>query len=174
MCLFAQSTDGIGTNGFLTPWEIHPALVHFPIAFLLGGVVLDLYAWASGRIALEQTATGLLIAGVVAGLIAGLTGLLAFLTMPMTHTQQAHDLIYWHLGIQLGAVVLFAVCAWLRWRSWSIAPGAETRLIGWIGAIVLLVGSWLGGFIVYHGGAGIDSELLSPNVMHGSSMPGEK
>ena len=51
---------------------------------------------------------------------------------------------------------------------------AETRLIGWIGAIVLLVGSWLGGFIVYHGGAGIDAELVSPNVVHDSNMPGDK
>jgi len=26
-------------------WELHPAFVHFPIALLLSGVVLDLYGW---------------------------------------------------------------------------------------------------------------------------------
>lgn len=169
MFLFAQSAGGLGANGFLTPWEIHPALVHFPIAFLLGGVVVGLYAWWRGRTDLERIATGLLIAGAVMGLIAGLAGFLAFFTLPETHTEQTHILMYWHLGIQLSAVLLFAVCAWLRWRSWDVAPGAGTRLIGWLGAILLLIGAWLGGYIVYHGGAGIDADLMAPTLGHGHS-----
>src|SRR5690348_16243428 len=32
----------------MEPWEIHPALVHFPIAFLLGAVAYDLDAWRRG------------------------------------------------------------------------------------------------------------------------------
>lgn len=40
------------------PWEAHPATVHFPIAFLLGAVALDLYAWWGGRTDLSRIAPG--------------------------------------------------------------------------------------------------------------------
>jgi uncharacterized membrane protein len=164
MHVFAQLLGADSGNPIMAPWELHPALVHFPIAFLLGGVVLDLYAWAAGRPDLARIATGLLIAGVLVGLVTGAAGVLALYTMPDTHTEQAHDLMYWHLGLQLGAVVLFAVSAWLRWRS---GAGVGARLLGWVAAAVLVVGSWLGGYIVYHGAAGIDPELTNHELRHG-------
>jgi uncharacterized membrane protein len=133
-----------------------PALVHFPIAFLLGGVLLGLYAWWRARAALDRVATGLLIAGVALGLVTGLAGLLAMFTMPDTHTEQAHDLMLWHLGLQLAAVVLFALVAWLGWRAWQTGPTVGVRLLGWVAAVVLVVGSGVGGYLVYHGGAGIE------------------
>ena len=51
----------------MEPWEYHPALVHFPIAFLIGAVLLDLYAWRRGEPAPARVATGLLLAGVATG-----------------------------------------------------------------------------------------------------------
>ncbi len=45
------------------PWELHPMLVHFPIAFLLGDVVLLLWAsWRPTEVR-HRTASGLLLAG---------------------------------------------------------------------------------------------------------------
>ena len=49
-------------------WEIHPAVVHFPIAFLLGGVVLDLFGRHSE--AAVVAATYLLIAGLATAAVA--------------------------------------------------------------------------------------------------------
>src|SRR5262249_55540786 len=86
-------------------WELHPPLVHFPIAFFLGGVALDLYAWWRGREDLARVATGLLVAGLAIGLLTGLTGFLAFFTVA-AHTAEAHDTMYWHLGLQVASVVL--------------------------------------------------------------------
>jgi uncharacterized membrane protein len=170
--LLAQSESGYGWGGPFEPWEIHPVLNHLPIAFLLGSVALDLYASWRGRPSLVQVATGLLVTGVLTGLLAALSGVLAFFTVP-AHTEEAHSLMFWHMGIQAAAMLLFIVVAWKRWRSWMLSPTVVVRFVGCFAAALLLVGSGIGGYIVYHGGAGIDPKLLAPEVRethsHGDS-----
>ena len=170
MTVLAHSGSGYGWGGPLEPWEIHPTLVHFPIAFLLGAVVLDIYAWLRGRPP-ARVVRGLLLVGVLTGLLTAAAGLLAFFTLPGTHTEQAHDLMYWHLGVQAAALVLFAI-AWGFWRNADgTSPPAGARLVALLGADLLLVGSALGGYIVYHGGAGIESKLMAPQLHeHGGEM----
>lgn len=56
--------------GPFPPWEWHPSTVHFPIAFLVGAVALDLYAWWRGRADHARIATGLMAGCVVAGVAA--------------------------------------------------------------------------------------------------------
>jgi uncharacterized membrane protein len=155
---------GYGDNPILTPWELHPILVHFPIAFLLGAVVLSAYASWRGRLDLERVATALFLAGVGTGLLAGAAGLLAFFTLPATHTELAHSLMYWHLGLMVGSLLLFIAVAWVRWRNWQALPGAGTQILMWLAAVVFVVGAALGGHIVYHGGTGIEGNLLRPGL----------
>jgi uncharacterized membrane protein len=165
----AQSRNGWG--GPIEPWEIHPALNHLPIAFLLGGVALDLYSWLRRRPDLAKVATGLLVAGVLTGILAGLAGLLAFFTVP-GHTEEAHRLMFWHMGLQAAALLLFAWPAWKRWRNWALPPSAAVRLTACLAGVLLLVGSAVGGYIVYHGGAGIVPELLAPELRGGHPHSG--
>jgi uncharacterized membrane protein len=163
MMILAHSEGGHGWGGPIEPWEIHPMLIHFPIAFLLGGVLLDLYAWCRGSATLVRIATGLLIAGVLTGLLTALAGWLAMETVP-AHTEQAHELMQWHMYIQLIAVGLFVIVCLIRWWRWNAAPGGAARVLGWIAAIVISVGAGFGGYIVYHGGAGVMPQLLAPEV----------
>ena len=125
MFLLAHGDAG-PSGGLFPPWEAHPATVHFPIAFLLGAVALDLYAWWGGRTDLSRIATGLMAAGVVLGLVALTTGLLAFFTVP-AHTAEAHALMYWHLSLMAGAVTIFAGVALGR-RTGPLT--ARPRVVG--------------------------------------------
>jgi uncharacterized membrane protein len=154
-------------------WEIHPALVHFPIALLLSAVCLDLYARVRQRVVAGQVATGLFIAGVLSGLVAGLAGLVAFFTVPAAHTELAHDRVIWHLSFALASVVLFAVVAWLRWRGWRELPSVGTLAVAVVAAVLLGVAGYLGGHIVYHGGMGIDPAILAPELKEHHHHSGE-
>ncbi len=171
MTLLAQRESGYGWGGPFEPWEIHPALNHLPIAFLLGGVVLDLYAWWRGQPSLAQVASGLLVVGVLTGILAALAGLLAFFSVP-GHTEETHRLMFWHMGMQAASMLLFISVTWKRWRNWTVPPTAANRLVATFAAVLLLAGSGLGGYLVYHGGAGIDPELLIPEVRQSHSHGG--
>lgn len=158
------------SSGMFPPWEAHPATVHFPIAFLLGAVALDLYAWSRGRADLVRTATALMAAGIVTGVVAVATGLLAFFTV-RAHTSTAHDQMYWHLGLNTVAIVLFAVVFFLRRRP--AEPGTGVRIAGLLAAALIAAGGFLGGRIVYRGGAGVDPLILAPELRggHGHGEP---
>lgn len=171
MVLLGHTESGAGWGGPFEPWEIHPALNHLPIAFLLGAVALDLYAWGRGRPGAARVATGLLVAGVFTGLLTALAGLLAFFTVP-AHTVEAHKLMYWHLGVQAAALLLFAGPAWARSRDLARPPSPGGRFLICVAAVVLLVGSAIGGYIVYHGGAGVEPDLLTPAVRESHSHEG--
>lgn len=164
MDLFAHGNTGSPSGGLFPPWEAHPATVHFPVAFLIGAVALDLYAWWKGRADLARLATGLMAAGVLTGVVAAATGLLAFFTVP-AHTAEAHRLMYWHLGLMAGAVTVFAVVTVARRRDEP--PVVWVRVAGLFGVAVLLVGAYLGGSLVYRGGAGVDPAILAPEVRAG-------
>jgi len=164
----------------LPPWEIHPATVHFPIALLLAGVALELYAWWRRRQELVGIAQGILVAGVLTGVVAALSGFLAFFTLPPTHTEEAHTIMYWHLGLQVAALVVFAAVLLVRWRlrqrdqrSASVPAAGVLRITGLVATGLLLVGSYLGGHLVYRGAAGIDPSLLSPALREGHHHDGE-
>ncbi len=166
MIVLAHSDGGHGWAGPVQPWEIHPALNHFPIAFLVAGVAVDLYAWWRGRPGLAPVAAGLLIAGVLTGVLTALAGLLAFFTVP-AHTGVAHRLMYWHIGIQAASLALFAWPAWAGWRARPAPLTTPARLAGWVATVLLLLGSGIGGYLVYHGGAGVEPELLNPSIRGG-------
>jgi uncharacterized membrane protein len=94
----------------LLPTELHPIVVHFPIALLVTSVAMDLLAVLLRRWNIADVGTWLLGFGVIAALLAGLTGNISEHT---AHTQLAGSLIeqHSHLAFATGAVfaVLFAV-----------------------------------------------------------------
>jgi uncharacterized membrane protein len=147
------------------PWEIHPALVHFPIAFLTGGVLLDLFGWVRKRESLTPAATGLIITGTVTALFTAAAGFLAYFTVP-AHTEEAHGLMQWHLGLNVGIVAVFTALSIGRWRARALVPSGVVRLVGVFALALLFFASYLGGEMVYKGGAGIDPDILSPEITH--------
>ena len=150
----------------MNPWELHPAFVHFPIALLLSGVVLDLYGWRKKRVDLSRVAFGLIVAGVITGLLTIITGVMAYYTVP-AHTEAAHERMTLHIWIQSIAIGVFGLMCLLRWkrRKSLVAPSALFLSVS--AAVLLIVGSYLGAWIVYRGGAGVDPAILSHEVREG-------
>ena len=120
-------------------------------------------------------ATGLIAAGVVFGLFAVATGLLAFFTV-RAHTGLAHGQMYWHLGLNAAALGLFAAIFYIRRRVDGLSAGV--RIAGVAAAALIAGGGFLGGQIVYRGGAGVDPGILIPEIGGNATpmpaKPGEK
>jgi uncharacterized membrane protein len=153
----------------MKPWEWHPALLHFPLAFLLGGVAVDLWAMARPRELLTRAAAGLLVAGVVSGWIAAAAGLLAFLTVP--HAGAVHHLMYWHPAFTAPSLALFTALAVVRWRKRASPAGAGTAVLSGIAALLLAIGGFIGGYLVYHGGVGAaPGRRHDPGHGHGGAL----
>jgi hypothetical protein len=114
-----------------------------------------------------------MVVGVLTGLLAALSGFLAFYSLPATHTEEAHTIMYWHLWLQVAALVAFASVVLARWWLRQRAPGGVLRITGPVAAGLLIVDSYLGGHLVYRGAAGIDPSLLSPALREGHHHDGE-
>lgn len=147
----------------MKPWELHPALVHFPIALLLSAIAVDLYSWLRARNELERVVFALLVAGAITGIIAVLAGVLAYFTIP-AHTLAAHEMMSRHIWLQAIAVALFIGATVIRWRSRDASPQLAARAIGLIAAALLTWGSSVGGEMVYRGATGINPALLAPSA----------
>lgn len=150
------------------PWELHPALVHFPIAFLLGGVVLLLWAWWRANEIQHRVAAGMLLVGMVSGWLAIAAGGLAYFTVP-AHTEQGHVLMYWHLGFGLTMLILFTWLSIVRWRERTKTATKLQLIAAFCGVVLLMLTGYLGGSIVYHYGAGVDPKILAPEIREGHS-----
>ncbi|MFQ5733587.1 MAG: DUF2231 domain-containing protein [Planctomycetaceae bacterium] len=149
-------------------WEFHPILVHFPIAFLLAGMAVEVWAFRKPRESLTRPAAGLLVAGVISGWLAAAAGLLAFWTV-RAHTTAAHGEMIWHLWLAIGSLSLFSGVAWMRWRNRSEKAVKPVLAVGLVAAILLVVAGDFGGGLVYRGGAGVDPEILSAEIRGGHS-----
>lgn len=146
-------------------WEIHPILVHFPIAFVLAAAVLD--AAALRRRELDELAGPLAIAGAVAAVLALVAGVIAMQTVP-SHTEEGHELMWLHGGLQGFATVVWIARTAIGWRSRAQGTPLAARGIGWIAALVLVFASAVGGHLVFHLGVGVQTgDEPAPAEGHG-------
>ncbi len=153
----------------MNPWELHPTLIHFPIAFLLSGAGLDLLArWRRSEF-LSRAACGLLMAGVITGLLAAGAGLLAFYALP-AHSEASHQIMSWHITLAASALLFFVAITAARWPRRDTPPGAPLAVAYLLAAGLLSAGGFLGGHLVYREGTGINPALFAPE----RHMPGEE
>ena len=78
-------------------WEIHPALIRFPIALLLTAIAVDGPASWRATGSLNGIVAAIVVSGVATCWLAANFGLLAFYTMP-AQTHEAHHSMFWHIG----------------------------------------------------------------------------
>lgn len=142
----------------MNPWELHPALVHFPLAFLLGAAIAQAWASRGPQSGLQQVAEAIASWGVVLGWAAAVAGVVAWLTLPV-HSEIVHSLMFVHGGLALTGLVASTGSVMLARRGIAHRPG---RWLAWSGAVLVAAAGLVGGWMVYRGGAGI-----SPEGVHG-------
>ena len=135
--------------------NIHPLVVHFPLAFLYGAALLYLLAWISGRESWAWTGLWLLVLGTLGAAVAGVTGLYGAEGVMLARSVKDHLLIP-HKRIMFGVLGLSIVLT--AWALTARPVPARGRL-AFMALLLLLVGliTWgadYGGRMVYSYNAG--------------------
>ena len=145
---------------------VHPILIVFPLGLLPTAVVCDLIYWYTHNPNWGHIAYWLIAAGVISGLVAAVFGLADWLGLESG--TRAKRIGLWHAGVMDIVVILFAISWWLR----RPAPDAPTTIATGLavgGALIALVGGWLGGELVYRMSVGVDfdAHVDSPSSLSG-------
>lgn len=141
----------------LTAMEnIHPLLVHFPIALLVCFLLLDLSGSLFGRTAWRQAAGYFLYLGAVGAALTVWAGLNAAETV--AHDAVVHDIMETHesLGISVLTLALL-LSAWRRLAGGRIGGAANVlyQLLAVAMVGLMTVGADLGGLMVYQHGVAV-------------------
>src|SRR5687767_12991606 len=103
---------------------LHPILIAFPIAFLVGALAADAAALIAEWARAATVGGYLSIAGVVAGLVAAVPGLIDYFAIVPSNSS-AKRRATWHMAVNVTALSLFALGA--LGRDWdTLRPSALT------------------------------------------------
>lgn len=132
--------------------EVHPSVVHFPLALFPASVACD-------ALGLSRQDDGLLSAGrflmSAAAMSAAVAGLAGFAAQEGVHANDdAHDLLVTHRNVNVGLVILTAVLA--LQRRGRKRPSAGYMLAALGGFAAMTYTAYLGGKMVYSKGVGVE------------------
>lgn len=135
--------------------EIHPSVIHAPLALLPAAAIVDVMAATSSRrirrYALDRVGRRLWWLGVGTAAFAGLAGMAASQEIHLEE-ERARDAMWLH-GIG-NTGILIAAAGLAAWRSGHRATAA-TAGVGAAAVTAALYTAWLGGSLVYTHGAGV-------------------
>jgi uncharacterized membrane protein len=138
--------------------NIHPILVHFPIAFLIGFFIIDLIGALFKQPAWRTAASGLLYLGTISIVLTVITGFMA--AGSVAHDDVVHSIITQHQKLGLISTALALILS--VWRLFSkgiihgkIMNGFYLFLSALLSTLIIL-GADLGGLMVYKHGVAIE------------------
>jgi len=132
---------------------LHPILVSFPIAFLIGAFVSDLIQAFSGNANFWITAYYLEVAGIVMGILAAIPGFIDYLyTIPPKSSAKKRGAKHGLLNVS--QLVLFTIALIIRTNG----SGNDILIIILEGAGVIIIGitGWLGSTLIYRNQIAVD------------------
>jgi uncharacterized membrane protein len=127
-------------------------LVAFPIGLWVFALTCDVVRAAGGNTVWQTVAIYCIAAGIVGALVAAVPGLIDYFSIDEAAIKRIANL---RLAVNLGAVVIFAINLWLRFR-----PQTESYLplgISIVGVLAIGVGGWLGGEMFYVKGMAVEA-----------------
>ncbi|MDP2903236.1 MAG: DUF2231 domain-containing protein [Methylovulum sp.] len=175
---FFEGTATQGPGGFFSAImpglasmeNIHPLLVHFPVAFLLAFFALDFVGTLVKKPQWRGVASWLLYLGTIAAVFTVTAGFMAANTV--AHGDNVHAIMERHEHIGILVLTLAAVLSLWRIRSGSLIQGAANTLFLMLAALLcalLSLGADLGGLMVYKYGVAVEAVIV-PDNHHGHSI----
>jgi uncharacterized membrane protein len=133
---------------------IHPMLIPFPVAFLVGALVTDVAFIATGDGFWARASLWLIGAGIVTALFAAVFGFTDFATIKRIRD---HGIAWWHMGLNLTAVVLSVINLLPRLGDAADAVMPLGIILSALVTGALSVSGWLGGEMSYRHKIGVHS-----------------
>lgn len=151
--------------GFANMDNIHPLLVHFPIALLSTFFAIDLLGSLAKKNHWRSIASCLLYLGTIAAVLTVIAGFNAADTV--AHGQAVHSIMENHE--HFGVAVLSLAIVLSIWRLFShglIFGGANVffLLLSAILVAIMTLGADLGGLMVYHHGVAVDAVTMPVEI----------
>jgi len=133
---------------------IHPMLIPFPIAFLVGAFVFDALGVISGTAGWYVSGKYMAGAGIVMGLVAAVPGLVDFLwAIPPESSGKRHARR--HLVLNIMVIVLFALAFWVRGAP-GVPPDPPILGVELVAVLLLAWSGFIGGTLVFRKQIGVD------------------
>ncbi|MDD5579009.1 MAG: DUF2231 domain-containing protein [Methylobacter sp.] len=142
--------------------NIHPLLVHFPIAFLSAFFVLDIIGTLAKKNQWRSVAGWCLYIGTVALIFTVITGYMA--ADSVAHGQDVHGIMERLENISLLALALAIILSIWRMISGSLIRSGANGIFLILSAslfILIMLSADLGGLMVYKYGVGVDAVQVS-------------
>lgn len=152
--------------------NIHPILVHFPIAFFFAFFIFESLGTWRKKLQWRYLASWFLFLGTIAAFFTVMAGLFAAETVE--HNEAVHDIMERHEHIGLWVLSIAVIMSIWRIKQWSrpAIEGSNALFIGLAGLLCLLIsfGADLGGLMVYGYGVSVKQPAVSSNAVAPAEM----
>lgn len=149
MELISKILPGLGEMA-----NIHPMLVHFPIALLNAFILMELLAYLLKKEELRSAATWMLYLGTLGALGAVGAGFVAAGSVP--HDSEIHTIMTRHRNFGVTVLCLSLILSIFRFIAIDKARTVQF-LIGIITVVTMTFGADLGGLMVYKYGVAVQA-----------------
>ncbi|MFY7802054.1 MAG: DUF2231 domain-containing protein [Limnoraphis robusta] len=138
--------SGVPSKVAVAGHPLHPLIVTFPIAFLVGVLGTDIGYWLTRDIFWDRASVLLLVAGLLTGLLAAITGMIDFLEIDRV---RQHNAGWIHMIGNIIALVLSGISLFFRWEQPGDFILFTGLILSLIVASVLGLTGWFGAELVY-------------------------
>ena len=157
----------VRSRGAIFGHPLHPMLIPFPIAFLVGVLVTDVVFWRTGNAFWAQASFWLVTAGAVTGLVAAVPGLIDFVGIRRVREL---GMAWVHAGGNVLAVAISLVSVYLRWNDPAAAVLPWGLVLSLAVAAILGVTGWIGGEMSYRHGIGFAGTVADVEDAEGTHV----
>ncbi|MBE9179661.1 DUF2231 domain-containing protein [Oculatella sp. LEGE 06141] len=148
--LESKDTDyrstGITSSVAIAGHPIHPIIVIFPVAFLVGAAGSDIGYWLTRDPFWARASIWLIGLGFTAGLLAAVIGMFDFINIKRVRKRKAG---WAHMYINVAAIVATGINLSLRWGNQEGGVLPTGLIISVIVASLLGLGGWFGGELTF-------------------------